>query len=68
MRVSTETESSGGSWPRWQVAVIELLRTDFNEALRHISFDDVDWASWRVFFNEGRTPKGAIDRALERDF
>jgi hypothetical protein len=37
------------------------------EALRHISIDDVDWAAWRCFYDQGKTPRASIDRALERD-
>jgi hypothetical protein len=63
-----EVESTLESWDQWQRSVIQLLRSDFTEALHHIGFDEVDWASWRTFYNEGRSPKAAIDRALERDF
>lgn len=62
-----EIELVVGSWTQWQSAVLELLRADFNEALHHIGIDEVDWASWRPFYNEGRTPRSAVDRALERD-
>jgi hypothetical protein len=55
-------------WIQWQQSVVRLLRAEFNEALQHIGFDEVDWASWRAFYDEGRSPKAAIDRALERDF
>jgi hypothetical protein len=55
-------------WIQWQQSVIHLLRAEFNEVLHHIGFDEVDWASWRAFYDEGRSPKAAIDRALERDF
>lgn len=57
----------GVSWAQWQETVVVLLRTELREALHHIDFDDVDWPSWRAFYNEGRTPRAAIDRALERD-
>jgi hypothetical protein len=33
-----------------------------------IGMEEVDWDSWRNFYIEGRTPKSAVDRALERDF
>jgi hypothetical protein len=56
------------SWTQWQEAVVELLRADFNEALNAIGFDEVDWDSWQAFYREGRTPRAAIDRALERDY
>jgi hypothetical protein len=56
------------SWPQWQLAVLQLLRADFAEVLHHIGFEEVDWVSWRDFYNAGRTPVGAVNRALERDF
>jgi hypothetical protein len=56
------------TWPQWQHAVLALLRADFAEVLQCIGMDEVDWDSWRGFYVEGRTPKSAIDRALERDF
>jgi hypothetical protein len=56
------------SWMQWQEAVLAVLRADFAEVLQHIGFDDVDWAAWRNFYNDGRTPQAAVDRALERDF
>jgi hypothetical protein len=68
MLLTSEVELTSGSWNQWQEAVVELLRSDFNEVLQHIGLDEVDWAAWRTFYNEGRTPRAAIDRALERDF
>ena len=68
MLLVSDIELTLGSWNQWQEAVVELLRTDFNEVLQHIGFDEVDWPAWRTFYNEGRTPRAAIDRALERDF
>lgn len=56
------------SWAQWQYAVLALLRADFAEVLHLIGMDEVDWDAWRNFYNEGRTPKSAVDRALERDF
>ncbi len=55
------------SWTQWQREVVTLLRQDFREILRHISLDDIDWPAWRAFYLQGRTPRAAIDRALERD-
>jgi hypothetical protein len=33
----------------------------------HIGLEDIDWPSWRVFFQQGKSPRAAIERALERD-
>ena len=56
------------SWVQWQDAVLAQLRADFAEVLQFIGMEEVDWDSWRNFYIEGRTPKSAVDRALERDF
>ena len=56
------------TWRQWQEAVLVQLRADFAELLQQIGLDDVDWESWRAFYNDGRTPRAAINRALERDF
>jgi hypothetical protein len=29
--------------------------------------DDVDWVAWYGLYLEGRTPRSAVNRALERD-
>ena len=49
------------------LAVVAVLRTDFIGILQRIDLEDVDWDAWRNFYNEGRTPRSAVDRALERD-
>lgn len=54
-------------WVQWQLAVVAVLRADFLGILQKIDLDDVDWDAWRIFYNEGRTPRAAVDRALERD-
>jgi len=55
------------TWTQWQNEVVALLQGDFEELLQQVSIDDVDWPSWARFFIEGRSPRAAIDRALERD-
>jgi len=54
-------------WLQWQLGVVAVLRSDFVGVLQKIDLDDVDWDAWRNFYNEGRTPRAAVDRALERD-
>jgi hypothetical protein len=54
-------------WTQWQNEIVSLLKGDFEQALQDISLEDIDWGSWRVFYEQGRSPRGAIERALERD-
>jgi len=54
-------------WPQWQSEIVALLESDFDGALGSISMEDIDWPSWRPLYEQGRTPRSAIERALERD-
>jgi hypothetical protein len=55
------------SFESWQQEVVSLLRRDFCSELQQITVNDVDWQSWKHFYMQGRTPRAAIERALERD-
>jgi hypothetical protein len=55
------------AWAQWQCEIVALLRMDFDQSLQDISLDDVDWVSWRSFYEQGKSPRAAIERALERD-
>jgi hypothetical protein len=52
---------------QWQNEVVAVLQSDFEDLLPRISLDDVDWSSWRDFYIQGRSPRAAVNRALERD-
>jgi hypothetical protein len=55
-------------WEKWQSDIVTLLQSDFGgEVLRDICLDDIDWPSWRDFYVQGKSPRAAIERALERD-
>jgi hypothetical protein len=54
-------------WTEWQHEIVALLKDDFDQTLGQISLEDVDWSSWRPFYEQGRSPRSAIERALERD-
>jgi hypothetical protein len=55
------------TWAEWQNEVVFLLQGELRESLRRISMDDIDWSSWLHFFIAGRSPRAAVDGALERD-
>jgi hypothetical protein len=55
------------AWQEWQNGVVAVLRADFRELLEDVQFDDVDWDAWRPLYDEGRSPRSAVDRALVRD-
>lgn len=54
-------------WPVWQREVLALLRSDLGALLQNIALDDIDWVAWRCFYLDGKAPRAAVDRALERD-
>jgi hypothetical protein len=55
------------SFESWQKQVLSVLRNEFCRELGLITTDEVDWRSWRVFYEQGRSARAAVNRALERD-
>jgi hypothetical protein len=55
------------SFEHWQEQVLSILRNEFCKELESITTDEVDWRSWRVFYEQGRSARAAVNRALERD-
>jgi hypothetical protein len=55
------------TWAQWQSEVVMLLRRDFEEMLGHISIEEIDWPAWQHYYQQGRSPRSAIERALELD-
>lgn len=54
-------------WNQWQDAVVRVLQAELSGALARIGTDEVDWEAWRPFYEAGRTPLQAVNRALEKD-
>ena len=48
------------SWPQWRASVVAIIRFDFGEVLPDVKDKDIDWDSWRAFFDEGRSPQAAV--------
>jgi hypothetical protein len=55
------------NWPRWQQQVFAKIRQDYAEVLQHLSFDEVDWATWRELYEQGRSAEDAVDYAFVRE-
>ena len=54
------------SWFDWRLGVVEIIRADFRDVLENVGEDDIDWEAWRPLFEQGRTPKAAVDSAFLR--
>lgn len=54
-------------WAQWQAEVVATLGIELGEVLDPVSVDDVDWVAWYGLYLEGRSPRAAVNRALERD-
>jgi hypothetical protein len=55
------------TWTEWQIEVVKLLKRDFEEILGQISTEEIDWPAWHPYYQQGRSPRSAIERALELD-
>lgn len=55
------------SWQQWRAGVVAEIRCDFREVLDDVKDADIDWDAWRPLYEEGRSPRAAVDRAFLRD-
>lgn len=55
------------SWQQWCAGVVVEIRHDLREVLEDVKDADIDWDAWRPFYEEGRSPRAAVDRAFLRD-
>ena len=60
-------EENPVTWPAWQRSVLSVLRTELRDLVQPLGLADVDWPAWQVFYEQGRSPRSAVSRALERD-
>ena len=54
-------------WSEWRRGVVCTIRVHFGDVLDAIGEEDVDWDAWRPFYEEGRSPKSAVERAFLRE-
>lgn len=54
-------------WAQWQAEVVATLSNELGEVIDPVSLDDVDWVAWYGLYLDGRSPRAAVNRALERD-
>jgi hypothetical protein len=52
------------AWEEWQAGVLAALRADFHDVIEEIRAEDVDWDAWRPLYDEGRSPRSAVSRAM----
>jgi hypothetical protein len=51
-------------WAEWQHEVVALIRKDFSSVLADIGENDIDWDAWRSLYEQGCSPREAVDRAF----
>jgi hypothetical protein len=59
------TVPAENSWLDWRQAVVAVIRADLSDVLEEVTENDVDWEAWRPLYEEGRSPRAAVDRAFE---
>jgi len=53
-------------WEAWRAGVVAVLREDFSDILPDVDEQDIHWEAWRAYYDDGRAPRAAVDRAFER--
>lgn len=54
-------------WTEWQRDVVQLIRADFADILHDVNDEDIDWDAWRTFYDQGHTPRDAVNLAFVRE-
>lgn len=52
------------NWQNWQLAVVDVIRRQFDGALAGTDLKDVDWDSWRRYYEQGRSAPSAVSHAF----
>ena len=55
------------SWADWRQQVVALIRCEFQDVLPDVCEEDIDWEAWRPLYEEGRSPRAAVDHAFVRE-
>ena len=75
LRLSTARQSAvrsmtnsliDAAWSDWRQAVIAAIRDDYADVLDDVDEDDIDWDAWRPLYDEGLSPRAAVDHAFVR--
>lgn len=54
-----------GRWHAWQHAVVDVIRRHFDDGeLANTEVQDVDWESWRRYYEQGRSAPSAVSHAF----
>jgi hypothetical protein len=54
------------SWSDWQYKVVAIIRQDYEDVLSDLENEDIDWDAWRPLYDEGRSPRAAVECALAK--
>jgi hypothetical protein len=54
------------SWNDWQYKVVAIIRQDYEDVLSDLENEDIDWDAWRPLYDEGRSPRAAVELALAK--
>lgn len=54
------------NWSDWQYKVVAIIRHEYEEVLSDVENEDIDWDAWRPLYDEGRSPRAAVEWALAK--
>lgn len=54
-------------WLQWQQQVLSKIRRDYADILQQLTFEEIDWATWRSLYDQGRSAADAVDYAFVRE-
>lgn len=55
------------TWNDWQYEVVAIIRVEYEDVLNDLESEDIDWDAWRPLYDQGRSPRAAVEWALARN-
>jgi hypothetical protein len=55
-------------WPRWQTDIVNVLRYEYCDLFPLIRNSDIDWEAWKPLYDQGCSPRLAIEQAISGSF
>jgi hypothetical protein len=66
MHPASNELSENDRWREWQQQVLAIIRSDFRSVLADVEWDDIDWETWQPLFEQGASPREAVQTAFGR--
>lgn len=55
-------------WVQWQLDIIGIIRREYCDLFPYIHQNEIDWDAWRPLYEQGCSPRIAVEQAISGSF